>query len=149
MIEVTSHFLNKKLKKTIETYLMDDEYFKITCNLKYNKFTPYSIFITDDIRALKFIDTTPILFLSERFNKQEKVEILKLGADRYLHRPFKKEEFLLVLKSIIKPYLLLKNKELEVKQINKKHQDSIKIIKYKNKINYGIKYFIFCFLLRM
>ena len=138
MIEVTTHFINKKLKKTVESYIEKDEQFKPTKNLKFNSFTPYSIFITDDIKALKKIDTIPILFVSEKFNKHEKIEIFKHGADRYLPKPFKKEEFLLVLKSIIKPYLLLKKKELEVKQINKKHQDSIKTIKYKNKINSSI-----------
>ncbi len=138
MIEITLHILNKNLKKTVESYLLNTKQFKISPYQGIDKLTPYCVFITDDIDSLQYIETTPILYIGEKFNKQEKVTIFKLGADRYLPRPFKQEELLMVLKTMLKPYLLLKNKELEAQRINKKHQKSINTIKYKNKVNSSI-----------
>lgn len=45
------------------------------------------------LRALPFIDNTPILFVSENLNAQSAARALECGADDYLRKPFAVREF--------------------------------------------------------
>ncbi len=53
-------------------------------------------------KALREIDTIPIILLTAKGDPAERIEGLSLGADDYLPKPFEPEELVLRIKSILK-----------------------------------------------
>jgi DNA-binding response OmpR family regulator len=61
-----------------------------------------------DIR--KNDDRTPIIFLTAKAQKEDKIEGFEAGADDYLTKPFSMEELLLRVKAVLKRLTPVKNK---------------------------------------
>ncbi len=81
---------------------------------------------------------TPIIILTARTDTKGKLNMLRLGIDAYLNKPFLKEELIMHIKQAFQSYdrLVQFNKELE-----KREKDNLD--KFAEKFNQDLKNFIF------
>lgn len=55
-------------------------------------------------RELKTLSSLPILVLTSRENIRDEIKALKLGADEYLTKPFRKDRLLVRIENVLKRY---------------------------------------------
>ena len=114
--------------------------------LKTNTFdviiTDYMMPIMDGEELVKSIKKqnikTPIIVLTARTDNTGKLNMLRLGIDAYLNKPFIEEELTIHIKQAIKSYDVIKQFDEELKDEEKKNLN-----KFAQKFNEELKEFIF------
>jgi len=75
---------------------------------------------TDLVRHIRLhfsLNELPILALSSSEDSKVVIEMLKMGSNDYLHKPFSKEEFLLRLNTVLDQYRLHKENKLLIREL--------------------------------